>query len=87
VAVRAEAQNDRESEIPSDGRGNDAWKSLPEMMHTISVFPADFKVLRLDGKVPLHGYGGRRSTAMAGCIPLYLHLQAEGRQPGLTSAS
>ena len=84
MAVCAEAQNDRESEIPSDGRGNDAWKSLPEMMHTISVLPADFKVLRLDGEVPLHGSGGRRSTAMAGCIPLYL--QAEGRQPGLTSA-
>jgi hypothetical protein len=84
VALGAEAQNDLESEIPSDGRGNDARKTLPEMMHTISVLPADFKVLRLDGELPLHGYGGRRSTAMAGCIPLYR--QGEGRQPGLTSA-
>ena len=56
----------RESEIPSDGRGNYAWKSLPEMMQTSGALPADFKVLRLEGEVPLHGYGGRWSTSNGG---------------------
>ena len=66
MALRAPAQNDRESEILSDGRGNHAWKSLPETMQTGGVLPADFKVLRLEGEVPLHGYGGRWSTSNGG---------------------
>jgi len=37
-------------------------------MQTSGVLPTDFKVLRLEGEVPLHAYGGRRSTSNGGLL-------------------
>src|SRR6266481_9524551 len=82
VTLRSPAQNDRESEVLTDGRGNHARKSLPEMMRARGVRPVDSRYCGWNAKCPCTGAEVVGLPAMAGCIPLYQ--QAEGRQPGLT---